>query len=260
MKYFFFSLFFCFTFSKVIFAQNTAVNTNEKLVYTASYTLSGLLTEIAQISLETSPVKTSTATLMKLKFTATTFSKFDNFFKVRDLYESYVNPKTLTPLLYKRDISEGGFKKMEQYKFNHKTNTIDCVIRKFQKNGEFEDKLTVPNTGNTRDLVATIYNIRNLDFSKIKNGESKSFSFLFDAKEKFMVVKYLGKETISTNLGKKECYKLAVSLKNDNSLKGTNDNLLWLSADVSKIPLLAKFKIAIGTGELKIKSATGLLN
>ncbi len=260
MKYFCISLFFYFSITNVVLAQNTAVNTNEKLVYTASYTLSGLLTEIAQISLETSPIKTSTATLLKLKFTATTFSKFDNFFKVRDLYESYVNPKTLTPLLYKRDIAEGGFKKMEQYKFNHKEKNIDCVIRKFQKNGEFEDKLTVPNSGNTRDLVATIYNVRNLDFSKIKTGESKSFYFLFDGKEKFMVVKYLGKEVISSNLGKKECYKLAVSLKNDNSLKGTNDNLLWLSADVAKIPVLAKFKIAIGTGELKIKSATGLLN
>ncbi|PQJ74753.1 DUF3108 domain-containing protein [Polaribacter gangjinensis] len=259
MKYYCFSLFLFLASSNVFFSQNTAVNTNEKLVYTASYTLSGLLTEIAQISLETSPVKTSTATLLKLKFTATTFSKFDNFFKVRDLYESYVNPKTLTPLLYKRDIAEGGFKKMEQYKFNHKDKNIDCVIRKFQKDGEFEDKLTVPNTGNTRDLVATIYNVRNLDFSKLKTGESKSFSFLFDAKEKFMIIKYLGKETISTNLGKKECYKLAVSLKNDNSLKGANDNLLWLSADVVKIPVLAKFKIAIGTGELKIKSATGLL-
>lgn len=259
MKLINFLLILCFLVGNVIYSQNTAVNTNEKLLYTASYTLSGLLTEIAQISLETSPVKTSTATLMKLKFTATTFSKFDNFFKVRDLYESYVNPKTLTPLLYKRDIAEGGFKKMEQYKFNHIEKNIYCVIRKFQKNGEFEDKLTVPNAGNTRDLVATIYNVRNLDFSKIKTGESKSFSFLFDGKEKFMVVKYLGKEVVSSNLGKKECYKLAVSLKNDNSLKGTNDNLLWLSTDVAKIPVLAKFKIAIGTGELKIKSATGLL-
>ena len=86
MKYFYFSLFLFLASPNLIFSQNTAVNTNEKLIYTASYTLSGLLTEIAQISLETSLVKTSTATLMKLKFTATTFSKFYNFFKVRDLY------------------------------------------------------------------------------------------------------------------------------------------------------------------------------
>ncbi|NCT10958.1 MAG: DUF3108 domain-containing protein [Flavobacteriia bacterium] len=260
MKSFLLVIFFCFSVSIVNYAQNNAVNTDEKLVYIASYTLSGLLTEIAQISLETSPVKTSTATLLKLKFTATTFSKFDNFFKVRDLYESYVNPKTLTPLLYKRDIVEGGFKRIEQYKFNHKTKTIDCFVHKFQKNGEFKENISVPNSGNTKDLIATIYNVRNLDFTKLKVGQTKSFHFIFDTAEKIITIKYLGKETINSNVGKKECYKMSLTLKNDNALKGTNDNLLWLSADVAKIPVLAKFKIAIGTGELKIKSATGLLN
>jgi hypothetical protein len=68
----------------------------------------------------------------------------------------------------------------------------------------------------------------------------------------------LGKETLSTNLGKKECYKLAISLGNSSVLKGNNDNLLWLTADANKIPVYAKFKIAVGSGELKIKSATGL--
>lgn len=259
MKFFPFII-FCLSFTFSNYSQNNSISTNEKLVYTASYNLSGLLTEIAQISMETSPVKTSTATLMKLKFTATTFSKFDNFFKVRDLYESYVNPKTLTPLLYKRDIVEGGFKRIEQYKFNHKTNTIDCFVHKFQKNGEFKENISVPNSGNTKDLIATIYNIRNIDFTKLKVGQSKSFSFIFDTAEKIISIKYLGKEVVNSDLGKKECYKMAVSLKNDNALKGTNDNLLWLSADKSKIPVYAKFKIAVGTGELKIKSASGLLN
>ena len=41
-------------------------------------------------------------------------------------------------------------------------------------------------------------------------------------------------------------------------LKGKNTNLLWLTADANKIPVYAKFKIAVGSGELKIQSATGL--
>ena len=83
---------------------------------------------------------------------------------------------------------------------------------------------------------------------------------MFDNEELILNVKYISKETINTNIGKKECYKLAISLKNDNSLKGNNDNILWLTADANKIPVYAKFKIAVGTGELKIKSATGLKN
>jgi hypothetical protein len=68
----------------------------------------------------------------------------------------------------------------------------------------------------------------------------------------------LSKETISTNIGKKECYKLSISLNNNDILSGENNNLLWLTADANKIPVYAKFKVPVGNGELKIQSATGL--
>ncbi len=68
----------------------------------------------------------------------------------------------------------------------------------------------------------------------------------------------LSKETIVTKIGKKECYKLSIALSENDLLKGTNNNLLWLTADANKIPVYAKFKIAVGSGELKIQSAIGL--
>ena len=86
--------------------------------------MSGLLTELAQVTMETSEVKTTKSTLLRLKCTAATYSKWDSFFKIRDLYESYVSQKTLTPYLYNRDINEGGYEKYMKYKFNHKTNTV----------------------------------------------------------------------------------------------------------------------------------------
>lgn len=254
MKHFF--TFICLTVSLIGYSQNTAIGNNEKLTFSASYNVSGLLTEIAQVTMETSEVKTSNATLLKLKCTAATYSSFDNYFKIRDLYESYVSPTSLTPYLYKRDINEGNYFKSEQYKFNRKSNTVSSNMKK--KNTE-ENK-TVKIGANTRDIVSTIYHIRNLDISKASPGDSQNFTFLFDNDELIINVTYLRKETINTNIGKKECYKLAVSLKNDDALKGTNENLLWLTADGNKLPVYAKFKIAVGTGELKLKSATGLKN
>ena len=100
-------------------SQNTSIGTNEKLTFSASYNISGLLTEIAQVTMETSQVKTSSATLLKLKCSAATYNSFDSYFKIRDLYESYVSPTSLTPYLYKRDINEGTYNKFEQYKYNH---------------------------------------------------------------------------------------------------------------------------------------------
>ncbi|MCK7590782.1 DUF3108 domain-containing protein [Subsaxibacter sp. CAU 1640] len=254
MRYFFTLL--CYAVGLVATAQNTAIGNNEKLTFSASYNMSGLLTEIAQVVMETSEVKTSNSTLLKLKCTAATYSSFDSYFKIRDLYESYVSPTTLTPYLYKRDINEGSYYKFEQYKFNHKSKSVSSTMKKRKS----EENKTVSIGSNTRDIVSTIYHIRNLDISQASPGDAQNFTFLFDNEELVINVKYLRKETINTNLGKKECYKLAVSLKNDDALKGTNENLLWLTADGNKLPVYAKFKIAVGTGELKLKSATGLKN
>ena len=242
------------------FSQNTAIGSNEKLAFSASYNISGLLTEIAEVTMETSEVKTSSSTLLRLKCAASTYSSFDSYFKIRDLYESYVSPSNLKPYLYKRDINEGSYNKFEQYKYNYKSKHIESLSRKKKKSGDIEERKTVSIDDHTRDIVSTIYNIRNFDFLKLKQGGSQKFTFLFDNEDLSINIKLLGKETISTALGKKECYKLAISLSNSAVLKGTNDNLLWLTADANKIPVYAKFKIAVGTGELKIKSATGLKN
>ena len=124
-------------------SQNTSIGNNEKLSFSASYNISGLLTEIAQITMETSEVKTSSATLLRLKCSATTYSSFDSYFKIRDLYESYVSTTNLTPYLYKRDINEGNYNKFEQYKFYHKTKNVESIMRKKKRSGDIEEKKTV---------------------------------------------------------------------------------------------------------------------
>ena len=238
-------------------AQNNAIAAGEKLVYTASYNMSGILTDLAEVTMETSNVKTSKATLLRLKCTAATYSKWDNFFKIRDLYESYVNPSNLTPYLYKRDINEGSYYKAEKYTYDHKTNMVKSVQTK--RNNNVENKDVRINSG-TKDIVATIYSIRLSDFKNMAKGTKKTFTIIFDREEMKGQFTYLGKETISTAIGKKECYKLAIGSNQPDVLQGTNSNFLWLTADENKIPVFGKFKIPVGNGELKIKSASGLKN
>jgi uncharacterized membrane protein YciS (DUF1049 family) len=252
MKHFFILILCLISLS--INAQNNAIAAGEKLIYTASYNMSGILTDIAQVTMETSEAKTSKATLLRLKCSATTYSKWDNFFKIFDLYESYVNPKNLTPYLYKRDIKEGNYYKFMKYTFDQKSNTIKSLQRK--RNNVEENKTFSINPG-TKDIVSTLYNIRLFDYTSMSVGSKKNFIIVFDREEVKAQITYLGKETISTNIGKKECYKLAIS-SSENVLQGKNNNLLWLTADENKIIVYGKFKIPVGNGELKIKSAQGL--
>lgn len=246
-----------FSISFLIKAQNNAIAPGEKLVYTASYNMSGILTDLAEVTMETSSIKTSKATLMRLKCTAATYSKWDNFFKIRDLYESYVNPNNLVPYLYKRDINEGSYYKGMKYTYDHKTNIVKSVQTK--KNNNIENKDVRINNG-TKDIVATIYNIRLFDFKTMPKGTKKTFTIIFDREEIKGQFTYLGKETISTAIGSKECFKLAIGSNQPDVLQGTNSNFLWLTADENKIPVFGKFKIPVGNGELKIKSVSGLKN
>lgn len=242
-----------FLVSRILVAQNNTIGLEEKLVYTASYNMSGVLTDLAEVTMQTNTVKTSRATLLRLKCTAFTYSKWDNFFKIRDLYETYVSPNTIKPYLHNREINEGGYFKNMKYKFNHKTNTVKATQTK--KNNWVENE-TISIGGNTKDLVSTLYTIRTFKLSGLSAGVSKTFTVLFDRKEIKIKVTYLGRETIDTALGSKDCYKIAMGAANSSSVNGT----LWLTADANKIPVYGKFKIPVGNGELKIKSASGLKN
>ena len=113
-------------------------------------------------------------------------------------------------------------------------------------------------SGSANDIVSTIYLLRNVDFSKMKPGQIKSFTVVFDEKEMGVSAKYMGKETVNAgNLGKKVCYKISIGAKT-NKLKGTDKNIIYLTADAAKVPALIQFSIPVGTGQLTLTNATGI--
>ena len=231
------------------------IKPNERLVYAASYNMSGLMTQLAQVTMETEMMETSKNTFLHLSIQAATFSKWDSFFKIRDLYESYVNPTTLKPSLYKRSIKEGGYSKTEKYIFKSDRKTI---ISTSKTNSKPETKKTFTVGTSTQDIVSVIYKLRTIDFQNYKNGQTKSFVIVFDETEFPVLVKFMGIETVSAgNLGTKNCYKISIAAKT-NALKVKDKNLIWLTADSKKIPALIKFSIPVGTGQLTLSSATGI--
>jgi hypothetical protein len=245
-------------FQAVAFAQQTPFKDGEKLVFTASYKMSGFLTDLAQVSMETSEVKTSSKTLYHFKCRASTFKKYDFFFKIRDVYESYVNKSSLLPALYRRDIQEGGYKKKMKYVYNQKKKIIKS--EQIKKRGDGSDWVVNKNfsfSDGAMDVISTLYNVRNLPIQNAAAGDSKTFNIIFDKKETPVTIKFNGKETIDAgNLGQKECYRLQILTTGDFLKSAT----IWLTADANKVPVQAQFTIPIGSGMLQLTNASGLAN
>jgi len=231
------------------------IKPNETLIFSGSYELGGMMTNLAQVTMRTEPMNTSKKSYLRLSIEVSTFDKWDSFFKIRDLYESYVEPITLKPSLYKRNVLEGGYTKTEKYSFNAAGTSLTSVASRM-KRAETKRTLNVP--ASASDVVSMVYKLRMIDLSKIKNGQSLPFVIIFDEKQLPVWVKLLGKETIPAgNLGKKECYKLSISAKT-NKLKGADKNLIWISADSKRIPCLIKFSIPVGVGQVTLLKAAGV--
>lgn len=236
----------------LVVAQNTTIKGGEKLVYEASYNMSGLMTTLAEVIMEVKDVPEKN--LLHINCTASTYTKWDSYFKIRDQYQSYVSNKTLKPVLYYRNIDEGGYTKSEKYVFDYRKKTVFTTSQRKQ---DPEQKKSVTINLQTSDAISTLYQLRNLDISKAKPGTKVTLPILFDQETFSVVFKYMGKETISTVLGSKECYKLSISAKTD-ALQGTDKNIIYLTADSKKIPVLIKFNIPVGNGQIKLKSASGI--
>jgi hypothetical protein len=242
-----------FVFSSFAPQKSQPIKSGEKLVFAGSYNMSGLMTQLAQVTMSTETVSTAKNSYLHLSCELSTYSKWDSFFKIRDIYESYVNPVNLKPSLYKRSIDEGGYTKKEKYVF--KGNTVNSTVKK-RKKPETQKTFTIG--GSTQDVISLLYKVRTMDFSKFKVGQTQSLMIVFDEKQMPVTLKYMGKETVNAgNLGKKECYKLSIGAKTD-ALRGKDKNLIWLTADAKKVPALLKFSIPVGTGQLVLTSATGI--
>jgi len=230
------------------------ISPNETLIYDGSYELSGMMTNIAQVTMQTSVMKTTNKSYLHLSAEVATFNKWDSFFKIRDLYESYVDPGTLKPSLFKRNVFEGGYTKTEKYIYNQTGNSISSESKR--KNNPLV-KNTVSIQSGAVDVITLIYKLRTANLSVLKTGQIIPFILVFDDKQLKVNLKMKGKEFVSAgNLGKRECYKLSISAST-NKLKGADKNLIWLTTDAKHIPCLIKFSIPVGVGQLTLLKTSG---
>jgi hypothetical protein len=71
---------------------------------------------------------------------------------------------------------------------------------------------------------------------------------------------YLGKETLSTDIGKVRCIKLRPKLVVDRVFKSENDMTIWISDDDNKIPIRVQSAIKVGNIKVDITKYAGLAN
>lgn len=181
---------------------------------------------------------------------------YDWFFKVRDLYESWVDPVSLKPIYFNRDIYEGGFTKENEYTFNWSEMLVDARERRRGGPNQFE-KIQIESC--TYDVVTAIYVSRNLDFSKAQQGKTYPVSVVLDRELYHANYTFQKREVKSIKgLGRFKTIKFRVELIAGDVFKEGQYLYVWVTDDENRIPLYVESPIIVGTVRAQVVSMRGL--
>lgn len=177
------------------------------------------------------------------------------FFKVDDLYESYIDKETRNPYQFVRKIYEGGYTKNQEGFFNQAASKI---LVKDYKN-KTEKTLSIPS--NSQDILSTFYYLRNYPtIDKLKVGESIAIDMFFDDETTKFKMRFIGRENISTKFGVVPTMVFRPLVQSGRVFKEQESLTVWISDDDNKLPLRIKASLAVGSIKADLDAFKGLKN
>lgn len=225
--------------------DNTSFQVGEKLRYRVSY---GFL-DAGEAIMEVLPTskKKNGRDMIHLKGTGRTLGGFNAFYKVNDVYESYVDKKGIFPWQFKRRVDEGGYKIEQDYAFSHD---------KYKVSNEKGEEYKIPM--GIQDMVSSFYYARTLDFKNLKEGDVLEFSCFMDNEIWPLKLKFVGNEVIHIRKGKFNTKKFIPVVQKGRYFESENDLNFWITDDENRIPILVRAKIPVGTVKLHLVEWSGL--
>ena len=177
------------------------------------------------------------------------------FFKVNDLYESYIDRETGNPYQFVRKIDEGGYTKNQEGFFNQAGSKI--LVKDYKNRSE--KTLVIP-TG-TQDILSTFYYLRNYPgIDKLKVGESIAIDMFFDDETTKFKLKFIGREDITTKFGLVSTMVFRPLVQSGRVFKEEESLTVWISDDDNKLPVRIKASLAVGSIKADLDGFKGLKN
>ena len=225
--------------------RNKSFQSGETITFKVFYTL-GVYVTAGEATFKTVLERMNNKPVYHITGEGKTYSFYDNFFKVRDKYETYIDTATLQPYKFIRNVYEGGYKKYENITFNQAANTA------VTSDGVFK----VPNC--VQDVLSSIYYARNIDFNNYKVNDKIPFSMFLDNSTYDLYLRYLGKETVKTKYGKFRAIKFKPLLIKGTIFEGGEKMTVWVSDDANHIPLRIESPISVGSIKVDMMGYQGL--
>ncbi|TFF38427.1 DUF3108 domain-containing protein [Mucilaginibacter psychrotolerans] len=228
-------------------AQKTdevAFQAGEQITYKLKY---GIFSAAeAVIKVENSAQKFDGKPALRIYSTATTLGTFNLLFKVRNQYQTFIDPHTLLPYYYSEERKEGGYKHSDKVIFDHDKGEITANSGKY------------PFSGSVFDFLSAYYFARNVDVSGLKINDKLDMRYFLEDGIHTLTITYLGKEQVKCGLGTFNCLKFNPTIIPGRIFRKNSKLYLWITDDKNRIPVKAHVELIVGSLVMDLTQASGL--
>jgi hypothetical protein len=231
--------------------QIISYKAGEKVTYTIQY---GFITG-GEAMLELNSEEYNGKEVWHSKIRAKTTGMADAFFKVLDVYESFVDPTTELPVKSIRNIREGRYRKYNEVLFDHKTRADSAILT-----SDLTGVHIAPQ--GIHDILSCFYYFRNQILpvdTNLKKGELTTIITWFCDELYPIRLRYIGPDEIKTKIGRIKCLKFNPVTETGRLFKTEEDVSFWFSADKNFLPVKIRFDIFVGAFTVEIVKYEGLL-
>ena len=215
--------------------KNTAFKEGEVITMKVFYNSMGIYIGAGEATFTSSLERFNGKTVYHCVGEGKSYSFFDNFFKVRDRYETYIDTANLFPVKFIRNVDEGGYKIYNNVTFNQSANTA------ISTNGVFKIGDCM------QDVISAVYYARNINFNNYKNGDKIPFDMFLDDEIYHLYIRLIGKEKIKTKYGKFRAIKFKPLLIKGTIFQGGENMTVWISDDPNHLLLRIESPITVGS-------------
>jgi len=215
-------------------------------VFYDSWLTAGITAGVGTISILDDKEKINGRETYHIKVEARSVGMFNWFFKVRDIYESWVDTEAIMPWKFYRYQREGGYKREE---------TIE--INQYEQWAQSERK-KVNTPPYIQDIVSGFYYMRTLDFSHAQPEQVFPIDFILDDSVYHSRVIYQGKEIVETRMGRFRCLKFKPMVAQGEVFDEPYPMTLWVTDDRNHVPVLGKSAVIVGSIKIELTDIKGL--
>jgi len=255
---------FLMQFALISIAQNDCMLENEiffpgeKITFEGAYNWGPVWLRAGEATFSLKEAEIDGKELFHIVGEGKTFESYNFFYRVHDVYQSYVEKESLLPYKFIRDVDEGGHIIQNRYTFDHSNNLLNIDQLKTNDHLKKKDEtMYIPNC--THDVLSAVFFVRNIDYNNVAIGESIDFRIMIDAEVFNVSIEYHGIEEKKIKGGDRyNCHKITFELIAGTIFEDGQTMTVWATADQNKIPVMVESPLIIGKAKFFATAYEGL--